>query len=69
MDKLEMEHRLVEGDVASKRMKKQLFDIEVMRTRESMKNAQSEHDYARHAKLEKYMLEKYNKYNNTNYRG
>ena len=68
MDKREIEQRIAAGGPEASRLKRQLFDIEVQRTKESVSKASSESDAARHSKLGNYMLNKYNKYNGSSYK-
>lgn len=68
MDLREYEQKLVANDLQSKRMKAQSFEREMDRLNDSMKRAESKEDLARHANFKRYVLNKYNKYNNTDHR-
>jgi len=68
MDSREYEARLNSKDSYSKKLKKQGFDNRMMRVDEAIKTASSPDEKKRFEKIRDFSLDKYNKYNNSNFK-
>jgi len=68
MDGREYEARLNQGDSYSKKLKKQGFENRMDRVNEAAKTASSPEDKKRFEKIRDFSLDRYNKYNNSNFK-
>jgi ribosome biogenesis SPOUT family RNA methylase Rps3 len=68
MDTREYEARLKQGDATSRKLKRQGFDDRMARVDTAIRTAKTESEKKRFEKIRGYSLDRYNKYNNSDFK-